>query len=227
MSTTDLAQRKNSKSSPNFRLTIGHDDLSQAWGEKVLAAMKKSRKTKTDFVFDAIENACDTKSLAGSSLVFENEPLDEYDGQTEAELVASVLENMSIETLATKCISAYAKRIHQQNSKTTRTGGERKRKTSSDVQDRLHALVVDRMAANDASVEWWEKRAINTSWLQKGGVEDSMGRTTGIKNVYSFKAISEYIAAHSDEIEAHHTKHGIKGNFNQRVSNELKRLAKN
>ncbi len=226
MTINDLAQRKNSKSAPNFRLTVGHDERSQAWANKVVDAIHKSKKSKTDFVFDAIENACDSKSLAGASITFDNEPLDDYDGKTEAELVAVVLENMSIEALAKKCISTYAKRIHQQNSKTTRTGHDRKRKTSSDVQERLHALVVERMAANDKATGWHEKRAINSSWLQKGGNEDSMGRTTGIKNIYSFKAITEYLSVHGDEIEAHHAKHGIKGNYNQRVSNELKRLAK-
>ena len=159
-------------------------------------------------------------------LKLSNKPLPEYGGKSEAELVDMALQGTTLLELAKTCLVSFAKRKYQSNQPTNKDGSERKRDTANQVQDKIHALVIAQMAENDKAKNWYEKRAINSSWIQKGGKEDVMARSTGMTNIYGFQSVKVYLSTYESDIQEHHRKHSISGNFNQKVSNELKRIAK-
>jgi len=222
MAVIEIAKHK------NFRLT-GHDNIadSNKLADSITKSSEKLGINKTDFVLNALTNACkNDETLDANSLEFGQNKLKGYGDLSEQELVNLAIQDTNLMDLARKCLVTEAKKQWQSKRKLTRKGGERKRGTSDQVQDKLNALIKGQMVKNDEASNWYEKRAINTSWAQKNGKEDSMGRTTGVKNVFGYSAVKTYIEAHQQEIDAHHAKHEMRGNFNQKVSNELKRLAK-
>jgi len=211
-----------------FRL-VGYKDREKSveLATNIKASAKRAGLSSAEYVYNALLNACQAGAgLVGDALSFDSIPLDDYDGKSEAELVNLALSDTTLLELAKKCLVTEAKRRYQGNKATNRDGSERLRDTADGVQSKLHALATAQMLVNDKAQNWWEKRAINTSWLQKGGKEDEYARTTGEQNIYGFQSVKVYLDVHADAIQAHHDKHGIKGNWNQKVSNKLKQLAK-
>jgi len=203
-------------------------DGSVILAEKIDKSAKGANVSKAEFVHNALLNACElTGNFDAAALQFSDEGLEEYGDLSEQDLINLTLQSSTLIDLAKKCLVSHAKRAWQNNQKTNRDGSERKRATASATQEKIHALVIEQIAKNNKAENWYEKRAINTSFIQKGGREDNLGRTTAMPNLFGFSAVKTYLETHEETIAEHHHTHKMRGNFNQKVSNELKRMAKN
>jgi hypothetical protein len=155
------------------------------------------------------------------ALTFAEQGMEEYEGLSEAELVARASEMMPFKVWASKALVSEAKKMYRQTQETTASGGERQRTTRSQTYAAIDAAVRAQMARNEAAGAhcipdtdgYLQQRNISTGWIQ-----EAVG--------CNFSAVKEYMAIHGAEIERHHAQLGIHRHHNMRVVKSAKRAAK-
>ena len=208
---------------PEFRVA----GISKTLRDKVGLLKKQTgcdNRKLLEKALEALEEKMNNKDKTDGP-TFNDNPLDDYNGHSEKELVEMAQEGMTINVLVQKAVISEAKRLYRANQTTTRQGNVRQRQTNGEVQQKIHALVQKRMTLNEQANDWTEQRYINTSWVQKGGEEDEYGRSLS-ENMFNFKSVKQYLDSHKDEIEQQHRTLGIMKNHNMRVPKELKRREK-